>query len=129
MKEERVLQRAARKRLGQLPVTGLAGSLRALSDETRLRILVLLAGGERCVCDIVELLEMPQNLVSHHLSVLRRVGLVKDRRDEADARWVYYSISPRAVARLQAELGKVLDLGQQSPVPAYCPPRGRHARG
>lgn len=116
MREDRLRQRVARRRLGQVPVAGLAAILKALSDETRLRILALLAGGEACVCDIVEVLGMPQNLVSHHLSVLRRAGLARDRRDEADGRWVYYSIEPGALARLQAELGRALDLSQHSPM-------------
>lgn len=128
MREDRLRQRVARRRLGQLQVAGLAVALKALSDETRLRILALLAVGEACVCDIVEVLGTPQNLVSHHLSVLRRAGLVRDRRDEADGRWVYYSIEPGAVARLQAELGRALDLSRHSPTPAHCPPVGKRAR-
>jgi ArsR family transcriptional regulator len=116
--------------LGHLNVVGLAATLKALSDETRLSILALLAGGEACVCDIVEVLGVPQNLASHHLSVLRRAGLVRDRRDEADGRWVYYSIEPGAVARFQAELGRTLDLSHlpPNPTPAHCPPMGKLAR-
>ena len=46
------------------------------ADPTRLRILNLLAAGELCVCDLVELLDLPQPLVSRHLAYLRRAGLV-----------------------------------------------------
>jgi ArsR family transcriptional regulator len=114
--------------LDQTPVAGLATTMKALSDETRLRILALLAGGESCVCDIVEVIGVPQNLVSHHLSVLRRAGLVRDRRDRTDGRWVYYAIEPREVARIQVDLGRVLDLGRHSTVPAHCPPGAKRAR-
>ena len=127
MREDRIRQREARRRLGQVPVAGLAATIKALSDETRLRILALLAGGESCVCDIVEVIGVPQNLVSHHLSVLRRAGLVRDRRGQTDGRWVYYAIEPREVTRLQVELGRVLDLSHHSAVPAHCPPGPRRA--
>jgi ArsR family transcriptional regulator len=46
------------------------------ADPTRLRILNLLAAGELCVCDLVDLLDLPQPLVSRHLAYLRRAGLV-----------------------------------------------------
>jgi len=128
LREDRLRQREARRQLGQVPVAGLAITMKALSDETRLRILALLAGGESCVCDIVEVIGVPQNLVSHHLSVLRRAGLVRDRRDQTDGRWVYYAIEPREVTRLQVDLGRVLDLSRHSTVPAHCPRGAKRAR-
>ncbi|GFO68669.1 transcriptional regulator [Geomonas limicola] len=63
---------------------------RALSDETRLRILaLLLANGELCVCDLTATLQLPQSTVSRHLAYLRKTGLVRDRREGL---WMYYSI-------------------------------------
>jgi ArsR family transcriptional regulator, arsenate/arsenite/antimonite-responsive transcriptional repressor len=53
---------------------------KGFADPTRLRILNLLAAGELCVCDIVELLALPQPAVSRHLGYLRRAGLVAARR-------------------------------------------------
>jgi len=67
----------------------LAAALRAIADETRLRILDFLATGEQCVCDITQVLGLSQPLASYHLAVLREAGLVHVRRD---ARWMYYSI-------------------------------------
>lgn len=64
-------------------------SFKALSDETRLRILLLLKKGELCVCDIAETLEMTQPNISFHLSMLKEAGLIKDRKD---GRWTYYSL-------------------------------------
>ena len=55
--------------------------LKCLSDETRFKILLMLAGDERCVCEIIEQLGMEQSLVSHHLQIMRRCKLVKFRRD------------------------------------------------
>lgn len=54
---------------------------KGFADPTRIRILSLLAAGELCVCDIVELLELPQPLVSRHLAYLRRSGLVEVTRE------------------------------------------------
>jgi len=62
---------------------------KALSDETRLRILKLLENGELCVCDIVAALDMIQPKVSFHLGVLKEVSLIKDRKQ---GKWVHYSI-------------------------------------
>lgn len=62
---------------------------KALSDETRLRILKLLEHGELCVCDIVAALNMIQPKVSFHLGVLKEAGLIKDRRQ---GKWVHYRI-------------------------------------
>jgi ArsR family transcriptional regulator len=63
---------------------------RALSDETRLRIMVLLSEKELCVCQIEAALDLPQAKVSRHLAVLRYAGLVKDRREGL---WIYYSLA------------------------------------
>lgn len=63
---------------------------KALSDETRLRIVVLLSEKELCVCQIEAVLGLPQAKISRHLTVLRHAGLVKDRRDGL---WIYYSLT------------------------------------
>ena len=62
---------------------------KALSDETRLRILALLSHGELCVCDLMEVLNLPQSTVSRHLAHLRNAGLVDDRRQGV---WMYYRL-------------------------------------
>jgi ArsR family transcriptional regulator len=69
----------------------------ALSDATRLSILEMLRGGERCVCDLQEELEAAQSRLSFHLRVLKDAGLVSDRRE---GRWSYYSIIPAALAEV-----------------------------
>ena len=64
------------------PVIGDLESLfRAFADPTRLRLLSLLAAGELCVCDLVEILELPQPTVSRHLAALRAAGLVEVTRE------------------------------------------------
>ncbi len=63
--------------------------LKALSEETRLRVLKLLQQGELCVCDIVAALETSQPKISFHLNVLKEAGLIKDRKQ---GRWIHYRI-------------------------------------
>ncbi len=62
---------------------------KALSDETRLRILKLLERGELCVCDMVAAFDMIQPKVSFHLATLKAAGLVKDRKE---GKWMHYKI-------------------------------------
>lgn len=67
-----------------------ARMFKALSDETRLRILCLLLEGELCVCDLMAVLQLPQSTVSRHLAYLKNSGWVDDRRCGV---WMYYSIA------------------------------------
>lgn len=62
---------------------------KALGDDTRLRAMAALVGGELCVCQFTELFEMAPATVSSHLSILFRAGLVERRKE---ARWVYYKL-------------------------------------
>jgi ArsR family transcriptional regulator len=64
---------------------------KALSDTTRLRILHLLKRGELCVCDLMQILRVPQAKTSRHLGYLRKAGLVHVREDGL---WSYYSLAP-----------------------------------
>ena len=83
--------------------------LKALSDPTRLRLALLLTGGELCVCDLTETLQLPQSTVSRHLSRLRQAGLVSDHRS---GKWVYYRIHGTEKPG-QAELIQFLDSLQE----------------
>lgn len=82
---------------------------KALADPNRIRLLMVLREGERCVCQLIELLGLAGSTVSKHLSVLSQAGLVASRKDE---RWVHYRLadvpaeSPggRALAWLQDSL-------------------------
>ena len=78
-----------------------ARAFHALSDPTRLRVLDLLRGGERCVCELTEAAGAAQSRLSFHLGVLKDAGLVLDRRD---GRWVYYRLNQDQVERLAAAL-------------------------
>jgi ArsR family transcriptional regulator len=75
---------------GGARLAALEAVFRALADQTRLRILAMLGGGELCVCDIQQALGIPQPKASRHLAYLRRVGLVADRRQGL---WVHYRLA------------------------------------
>jgi len=74
----------------------------ALSDETRLAIVQRLRGGERCVCDLTDLLDAAQSRLSFHLKVLKDAGLVSDRRE---GRWAHYSLNRTVFSEVQELLG------------------------
>ena len=84
--------------------------LKALADETRLRIFTLLTRQELCVCEIEDMLNLSQSLVSNHLAVLRQAGLVKARRDAEDARWIFYRADPKAAVALREKWAALLDV-------------------
>ena len=75
---------------------------KSLADETRVRLLILLQGGnEYCVCDLMQALDMPQSTVSRHLAYLKRNGWLQDRRGGI---WMYYSLKKEMDGFLQAQL-------------------------
>jgi ArsR family transcriptional regulator len=76
----------------------------ALSDETRLSIVRRLRSGERCVCDLTDLLDAAQSRLSFHLKVLKDAGLVSDRRE---GRWVHYSLNRDVFSEVQDLLGEM----------------------
>ena len=82
-------------------VRPLSKLMRALGDETRLRIVALLAHGELCVCHLESALGISQPNASQHLSVLRAAGVVEHRRVGT---WVYYKLAPQADADCKAVL-------------------------
>ncbi len=69
---------------------------KALSEETRLRIVKLLEDGELCVCDIVAALDMVQPKVSFHLATLKEAGLIKDRKE---GKWTHYRLDDSDLLR------------------------------
>lgn len=75
---------------------------RALSEEVRLRIIMLLSQGELCVCDIMEILDEPQSKVSRHLSYLKSSGLIAAKRVGV---WMHYTLSDQRDETLNAQIG------------------------
>lgn len=85
--------------------------LRCLADRTRLRIVRLLADArtELCVCELVDSLEVPQYNVSRHLAILRRTGLLAERKK---GRWVNYRLSPTPAPFLRHLLAAVQSISE-----------------
>ncbi|MDP3177973.1 MAG: metalloregulator ArsR/SmtB family transcription factor [Spirochaetaceae bacterium] len=80
-----------------LNVAGLSELFKALSDETRIKILHLVSQRELCVCDLAFLLEMSLPAISHHLRFLKALRLVKSRKDGKN---VFYSLDDDHVLTL-----------------------------
>jgi ArsR family transcriptional regulator len=112
------------------PPTGdLAALLRVLGDDTRLRIFALLTRAELCVCEIEDILGLSQSLVSNHLAVLRRAGLVTARRDDEDSRWIFYHANPETAVAVREKCLALLDVrptaGDRRRAAEVCRLRGR----
>lgn len=89
----------------------------ALSDETRLAMVVLLKDGERCVCELMESLQSAQSRLSFHLKVLKQAELVADRRE---GRWSYYTLVPGALDGLEELIGDLSPSSAARAVRARC---------
>lgn len=74
---------------------------KAVSDPNRLRTLKILESGELCVCQITAVLGLATPTVSAHLAVLRRAGLIEQRRD---GRWIHYRLARPAKGSAEARL-------------------------
>ncbi len=81
--------------------------LKALAEPVRWRIVELLAREELCVCHLVEELDVPQPLVSHHLRVLRDLGLVSTERFRY---WTYNRLEPAALEPLATRLRHLVEV-------------------
>ena len=100
----------------------MARQLKVLSDPRRLEILDLLIGGVQCNCEIGDHLDMAPNLISHHISVLRKAGLVLAERDAVDGRWIYYSVDEEQLRRVSELFGEFLSPDRIKPRRPDCGP-------
>jgi ArsR family transcriptional regulator len=101
--------------------------LKALADPNRLRIFDLLMRGDSCNCELNEWLGLPPNLLSHHLSVLRKAGLIDSRHDVVDGRWIYYSVDRDAVTRWRAWFNEFLAPVRIQVRATLCGPEGQQS--
>jgi ArsR family transcriptional regulator len=86
-------------------VRDLIKSFKALSDETRIRILKLLLERECCVCEVMQALDISQTRASRNLGLLQDAGFIKSRRDGL---WVVYSIDEQGMERYSTSLLDIL---------------------
>ena len=80
-------------------------AMKALSDETRLRILNVLLERECCVCEVMQALGISQSRASRNLGILQDAGFLKARRDGA---WILYSVDWETANRYATSLAKLL---------------------
>jgi DNA-binding transcriptional ArsR family regulator len=100
--------------------------LKLLADPTRRRLFAALTAGETCNCELSEGLGLAQNLVSHHIRQLREAGFVRERRDESDARWIYFSLNAEALAEAWKSLDALINpAGLRDRTPLCPPPEGQ----
>ena|SRR6185437_1495069 len=97
----------------------------ALSDETRIGIVELLVGGERCVCELQDTLDAAQSRLSFHLKVLKDAGIVNDRRE---GRWSYYELNREAFEEAEEMIRELRPRGRRLPVRASGSVRPASAR-
>lgn len=84
-------------RLNENELSSEAKIFKALADVNRLKIIKLLKEGELCVCELTTALLTSQSTVSHHLSVLKNAGLIKERKE---GKWSYFRLSEGAVIEI-----------------------------
>ncbi len=102
-----------------MPVTDAVKIFKALADPTRVRIMLLLGVRELCVCELMYILGMEQSRVSHHMRILREVGLAEDLRQ---GRWMVYRIPAASkglvdglfTGLLKGRLGRSADRGRDA---------------
>ena len=73
---------------------------KALADENRARVLMLLGRGELCLCQIIEMLGLAPSTVSKHMAVLRQAGLIEVRKK---GRWCYYRLAGKDAPKAARE--------------------------
>ena len=86
-------------------INSVLDTFKALSDLTRLRILMALCGGQLCVCQIIALIGLAPSTVSKHLSILRQADLIEA---EKQGKWIHYRLSPAVDKRLMQWLNAAL---------------------
>lgn len=97
--------------------------LKALAEPSRLRLLHLIIQGVQCNCELGSETGMAPNLTSHHLGVLREIGLVNAERDPVDSRWVYYSVNRAALEKLTDAFSAFFDPDRIQPRRLTCGPQ------
>lgn len=105
-----------------MEIEEIAQCLKALSDPKRMLLLDLIRSGIQCNCEFAQSLGLPANLISHHLRILKKSGLVKIERDPEDARWIYYTINQQIYRDLRDYLEIFFDTSRIQPRQLTCGP-------
>ncbi|MFA7208768.1 MAG: metalloregulator ArsR/SmtB family transcription factor [Parcubacteria group bacterium] len=79
--------------------------LRAIADPNRLKILCVLQGGSKCVCEIVPVIGISDKLASHHLKHLKAAGLLIEKRE---GKFIRYGLDKKAIREYKKNLNQVI---------------------
>lgn len=90
---------------------------KALADDTRIEIITILSGGERCACKILENLDITQPTLSYHMKILTDIGLVVGRRRGS---WMLYSLNKETFENLQNKYSDFCSTISTEKVVSYC---------
>ena len=93
-------------------------TLKLLADDTRWQLIRALRHSDRQASELANLCELPNNLVSYHLGLLRQAGLVQIHRSDADARVLYYGLDLTALQLAYHQIGTTLALPDSVPAPS-----------
>ena len=79
--------------------------LRVIADQNRLKILCVLRGGAKCVCEIVPAVEISDKLASHHLKQMKKLELLIEKRK---GNYIYYSINKKAIKKYKSLFNQII---------------------
>ncbi|MDE6036102.1 MAG: metalloregulator ArsR/SmtB family transcription factor [Ruminococcus sp.] len=90
---------------------------KAFCDENRIKILQLLADGEKCACKLLEEMNITQPTLSHHMKILCDSGIVEGRKE---GKWMYYSISGKGTEYARKCFETLTDIGNSEENKSCC---------
>ncbi len=97
--------------------------LKILSEPNRIMLIEKIMDGVQCNCELGKSLSLAPNLISHHLSVLCDANILQSKRDENDARWIYYSINFDVISKLTKHINGFFDVSRIQPCLNSCGPK------
>ena len=109
--------------INHVDIRKFAQILKILGEPNRLMLLNKIIEGVQCNCELGKSLSLAPNLVSHHLSVLCDSGLVLQKRDQNDARWIYYSINEKVMNQVNRYFKLFFDESRINPCLSSCGPK------
>ena len=89
----------------QKNVVSMYAFLRVIADKNRLKILCILRSGPRCVCEIFPKVGVSQKLTSHHLGQLKKIGLLREKRD---GNYIYYSLDKKKIKEYRQIFNQII---------------------
>lgn len=99
------MQKKTKCRCAQKDLSRISSLLKTIAENNRLKIICLLKKEELCVCKIIGALDIPHNLVSHHLKVLTKISILLKRKQ---GRFIFYRINQKALQGFNKEFSALI---------------------